>query len=131
MFENKRLFNVLDPENGNYGNRFHLASIVGLLGPPPLDFLHLSECSSVYFDSQGTTLIPGWFIRQSNLYVIGNWKCQNAIPSATWEDLEVNLEGDNKKNFINFVRKMVRWKPESRASPAELLEDPWLLGEGS
>ena len=30
MFENRRLFNGLDPKTGKYGNRFHLASIVGL-----------------------------------------------------------------------------------------------------
>jgi serine/threonine-protein kinase SRPK3 len=45
------------------------------------------------------------------------------------EDIEHNLQGFNKKGFLDFVRKMVQWKPESRASPSELLEDPWLLGE--
>ncbi|TAQ86917.1 hypothetical protein B7494_g4749 [Chlorociboria aeruginascens] len=54
MFENRCMFDVLDPETGKYGNRFHLASIVGLLGPPPLEFLQRGECSSVYFDARGT-----------------------------------------------------------------------------
>jgi len=58
MFENKRLFDGYDPETGTYGNRFHLASIVGLLGPPPLEFLQRGEYSSVYFDDQGESLIP-------------------------------------------------------------------------
>lgn len=111
MFENRRMFNGLDPETGMYGNRFHLASIVGLLGPPPLEFLQRSECSSVYFDDRG------------------NWKCLNPILSVSWEDSERNLEVSNKKGFLDFVRKMVRWTPESRASPSELLEDPWLLGD--
>jgi len=57
MFENKCMFDVLDPETGKYGNRFHLASIVGLLGPPPLEFLQRSGCSSVYFDDRGKYLI--------------------------------------------------------------------------
>ncbi|ELR03273.1 hypothetical protein VC83_07278 [Pseudogymnoascus destructans] len=111
MFENRRMFDGLDPETGKYGNRFHLASIAGLLGPPPLEFLQRSECSSVYFDDRG------------------NWKCLNPVLSVSWEDSERNLEGNNKKGFLDFVRKMVRWTPESRASPSELLEDPWLLGE--
>ncbi|CZR52896.1 related to dis1-suppressing protein kinase dsk1 [Phialocephala subalpina] len=111
MFENRRMFDGLDPETGKYGNRFHLASIVGLLGPPPLEFLQRSECSSVYFDDRG------------------NWKCLNPILSVSWEDSESNLEVSNKKGFLDFVRKMVRWTPESRASPSELLEDPWLLGD--
>jgi serine/threonine-protein kinase SRPK3 len=57
MIENKRLFDVLDPKTGNYENRFHLAIIVGLLGPPPLEFLQRSEFSSVYFDEIGECLI--------------------------------------------------------------------------
>ncbi|KKZ62424.1 hypothetical protein EMCG_03164 [[Emmonsia] crescens] len=111
MFENRRMFDGLDPETGKYGNRFHLASIVGLLGPPPLEFLQRSGCSPVYFDDKG------------------NWKCLNPVLPVSWEDSERNLEGPNKKGFLDFVRKMIRWTPESRATPSELLEDPWLLGE--
>ncbi|KAI0112396.1 CMGC protein kinase [Nemania sp. FL0031] len=100
MFENRHMFDGLDPETGKYGNRFHLASIVGLLGLPPLEFLQRSEHSSVYFDDR-----------------------------VSWEDSQRNLEVSNKKGFLDFIRKMVRWMPESRASPSELLEDPWLLGD--
>ncbi|KAI9827058.1 MAG: hypothetical protein M1819_007050 [Sarea resinae] len=107
MFENRRLFDVFDPETGEYANRFHLASIVGLLGPPPLEFLQRSKYSSVYFDI----------------------KCLNPVRSVSWEDSERNLEAANKTHFLEFVRKMIRWTPESRASPSELLEDPWLLEE--
>lgn len=51
------MFDGFDPETGKYENRFHLASIVGLLGPPPLEFLQRSEYSSIYFDDRGKT--PG------------------------------------------------------------------------
>lgn len=34
MFENRSVFNVLDPETDEDGNRFHLAGIVGLLSLP-------------------------------------------------------------------------------------------------
>jgi serine/threonine-protein kinase SRPK3 len=57
MFENKHMFDGLDPETGKYENRFHLASIVGLLGPPPLEFLQRSEFSPVYFDNRAKYLI--------------------------------------------------------------------------
>ncbi|OBT45440.1 hypothetical protein VE00_04531 [Pseudogymnoascus sp. WSF 3629] len=108
---NRRMFDGLDPETGKYGNRFHLASIVSLLGPPPPEFLQRSEYSPVYFDDKG------------------NWKCVNPVLPVSWEDSETNLSGTGKKGFLDFVRKMVRWTPESRASPEELLQDPWLLGE--
>ncbi|EHK96835.1 putative serine/threonine-protein kinase sky1 [Glarea lozoyensis 74030] len=111
MIENKRLFDVLDPKTANYESRFHLASIVGLLGPPPLEFLQRSEFSSVHFNEKG------------------DWKCVNPVPSVSWEDFAENINISNKKAFIEFMRKMIRWTPESRASASELLEDPWLLGE--
>lgn len=129
MFENRGMFYGLDPETGKYGNRFHLASIVGLLGPPPLEFLQRSGYSSVYFDDKGKPLILRVCSRQSNIHTTGNWRCLNPVLSMSWEDSERNLEGSNKKDFLDFIRKMVRWTPESRASPSELLEDPWLLGE--
>lgn len=53
MFENRRMFDGLNPDTGEYANRFHLAGMVGLLGPPPQGFLQLSEYSSVYFDEKG------------------------------------------------------------------------------
>ncbi|OBT55273.1 hypothetical protein VE04_05372 [Pseudogymnoascus sp. 24MN13] len=104
MFENRRMFYGLDPEAGKYENRFHLASIVGLLGPPPPEFLQRSECSSVYFDDKG------------------NWKCVNPVLPVSWGDSERNLSGADKKGFLDIVRKMVR-------SPEELLQDPWILGD--
>lgn len=129
MFENRRMFDGLDPKTGKYGNRFHLASIVGLLGPPPLEFLQRSECSSVYFDDRGKYFVPKICIRQPNLHMTGNWKCLNPVLPVSWEGSERNLEVSNKKGFLDFIRKMVKWTPESRASPSELLEDPWLLGD--
>ncbi|KAF2754655.1 kinase-like protein [Pseudovirgaria hyperparasitica] len=110
MFENRHMFNGHDPKTGKYENRFHLASIVGLLGPPPLEFLQRSEYSSVYFDDRG------------------NWKCVNPVSPISWDDIQRNPDITNKKGFIDFIRKMLQWKPESRASASELLEDRWLLG---
>jgi serine/threonine-protein kinase SRPK3 len=129
MFENRRMFDGLDPETGKYGNRFHLASIVSLLGPPPPEFLQRSEYSPVYFDDKGKPLVPRLCVREPNIHTTGNWKCVNPVLPVSWEDSETNLSGTGKKGFLDFIRKMVRWTPESRASPEELLQDPWLLGE--
>jgi hypothetical protein len=60
------MFDGLDPETGKYGNRFHLASIVGLLGPPPLESRQRSECSSVYFDDN---------VIYMRVVFIGEWCC--------------------------------------------------------
>lgn len=79
MFENRRMFDGLDPETGKYENCFHLASIVGLLGPPPPEFLQRSEYSSVYFDDKGKPLILRTCIYGSNTHTTGNWKCVNRV----------------------------------------------------
>ena len=63
------------------------------------------------------------------MHTTGNWKCANPVLSVSWEDSEKNLKGPNKQGFLDFVRKMVRWMPESKATPLELLDDPWLLGK--
>lgn len=68
-------------------------------------------------------------IEDSNVHTIGNWKCVNPVLPVSWEDYERNLNGSNKKGILDFVRKIVRWMPESRASACELLQDPWLFGE--
>jgi serine/threonine-protein kinase SRPK3 len=116
------MFDGLDPEAGKYENRFHLASIVGLLGPPPPEFLQRSECSSVYFDDKGKPLVPRLRVRESNTHTTGNWKCVNPVLPVSWGDSERNLSGADKKGFLDIVRKIVR-------SPEELLQDPWLLGD--
>ena len=44
----------------------------------------------------------------------------------TLEDAEKKIEGEDKAQFLQFVRKMLRWKPEERQGASELLKDPWL-----
>ena len=56
----------------------------------------------------------------------GTWQGDADIPAISLEDSEENLQGRNKAMFLEFVRKMLRWVPEERASAKELLEDPWL-----
>jgi serine/threonine protein kinase len=36
------------------------------------------------------------------------------------------LEGEEKELFLDFIRSMLRWRPEDRKSAAELLEHPWM-----
>jgi len=36
------------------------------------------------------------------------------------------IEGDEKQMFLNFVSRLLRWRPEDRGTAEELLSDPWL-----
>jgi hypothetical protein len=50
-------------------------------------------------------------------------------PASSLEESEENLEGEDKRLFLEFMQKMLRWVPVKRKSPRELLEDPWLKQE--
>ncbi|KAH1270733.1 hypothetical protein KXX33_007158 [Aspergillus fumigatus] len=85
--------------------------MVAILGPPPLDFLRKAPQSRKYWDS------------------MGRWNVAIEVPHCSLEDSEEYLEGENKKMFMQFVRKMLRWDPEERQSARELLTDPWLTNQ--
>ncbi|KFH43018.1 hypothetical protein ACRE_062420 [Hapsidospora chrysogenum ATCC 11550] len=40
--------------------------------------------------------------------------------------LGAGYTGEDKVMFIDFIERMVRWRPEERSSTKELLSDPWL-----
>jgi serine/threonine-protein kinase SRPK3 len=41
-------------------------------------------------------------------------------------EAERRVEGEGKYMFLNFARKMLKWKPEERSNARELLEGVWL-----
>lgn len=46
--------------------------------------------------------------------------------SICLEDFITSMDGEEKVLFLQFVRRMLKWLPEDRASARELLEDPWM-----
>jgi serine/threonine protein kinase len=60
---------------------------------------------------------------------IGEWKGLAEIPQTSLEESEEILDGEDKKQFLEFIRKMLKWKPEERSSAEELLQDTWLRSE--
>ena len=53
LFEPRRLFSPHD-SNRRYSEHLHLAQMVSILGPPPLDFLQRSEKSKLFWDEEGS-----------------------------------------------------------------------------
>ena len=49
--------------------------------------------------------------------MLGNWK-------ADWR-----FKDDEQTEFLRFIRRMLNWVPEERASAKELLEDPFIKNE--
>lgn len=132
MFEGKHLFNCRLPSREESSSA-HLGRIVSLLGPPPADLLARGSRSPEYFNEDGkSTLDPPNKIRPRVLItVLGILKVNPTgvdatLEGTTLEDEEAELDSVEKKVFLTFMRKMLRWRPEDRLSARQLIEDPWL-----
>ncbi|CAI6333539.1 unnamed protein product [Periconia digitata] len=111
LYEDKHLFYGIDPTEKRYLTRAHLAELVAMLGPPPMDMLERGVRSKEFFNGDG------------------NWIAETKIPQGlTLEGSEENLDGEKKKEFLQFVRCMLQWRPEDRWTAKELLGHPWLRG---
>lgn len=66
----------------------------------------------------------------TSVRLLGKLKGTYGTSSSDLEDDEENLDGDEKVRFLAFLRKMLQWRPEDRATTRELLDDPWLKPGG-
>ena len=57
LFEGNRLFYGNDPDGKGYSTRAHLAEVMGILGPPPLDMLQRGKRSNGFFSTDGKSTI--------------------------------------------------------------------------
>ncbi|CAG8890870.1 unnamed protein product [Penicillium egyptiacum] len=97
LFEGRHLFHGNDPDGKGYSTWTHLAEVMGILGPPPLDMLQRGKRSHEFFASDG------------------KWKQDIEIPTGvSLDQLEEFLEGRNKEIIIASMRAMLQWRPEDR-----------------
>lgn len=53
LFEGQHLFYGRDPKENKYLTRAHLAEMIALMGPPPLDLLKKGKRTAEFFDEDG------------------------------------------------------------------------------
>lgn len=128
MFEGKHLFYGNDPDGKGYSTRAHLAEVMGILGPPPLDMLQRGKRSHEFFTGDGKyPFLAQCTLQRLTENLTGRWKQDIEIPTGVGLELsEKFLEGRNKEMFIAFMRGMLQWRPEDRKTAKDLLQDPWL-----
>ncbi|KAB8275936.1 kinase-like domain-containing protein [Aspergillus minisclerotigenes] len=107
LFEQGYLFNARDA-NQQHSESHHLTEMIAYLGPSPREMLGKSKYANNFFDTSG------------------KWKGLAEIPSKTLKNVEGNLHEEHQANFLQFMRRMLRWRQEERPSAKELLSDPWL-----
>ncbi|KAI6018886.1 putative CDK4/6 [Pisolithus marmoratus] len=110
LLGNGNLFTTTGGPDDKQDNIYHLAHMIALLGPAPKEFLERTKGDRV----------QNWFDEN------GKWRGAAEIPKGTLEDAAKQPEGEERVLFLNFVRKMLKWKPEERSSAKELLDDLWL-----
>lgn len=101
VVENKSIFAMSDKES--------LARMIDLLGPPPQSLLQRCEGKDHFFDERENFRFPELMDR-----------------GLSFETFFSSVEGQDKELFIAFIKRMMRWEPDKRASAQELLTDPWL-----
>ncbi|RLL97423.1 hypothetical protein CFD26_104691 [Aspergillus turcosus] len=102
---------LIDGRNtdGVFDDRVHLAELVALLGPPPPEFLECHHLSSVLWENSG------------------KWKNLAPIPGKTLESLATNIRGEDKEEFLRWLRLALQWNPADRPTPLDLLYDEWMM----
>ncbi|KAF9480296.1 CMGC protein kinase [Pholiota conissans] len=108
LYEGRHLFYGNDTDGREYTTRAHLAELVGMLRPPPLDLLQKGKRTAEFFTEEGM------------------WKADVKVPDMSLENSVEFLEGEKKDKFLTFIRGMLQWRPEDRKTAAELFKDPWL-----
>ncbi|KAJ8126260.1 hypothetical protein O1611_g7378 [Lasiodiplodia mahajangana] len=112
LFEGGHLFPGQDPEFDSYRSRAHLAEITALLGQPPQELLGRGNLSQEFFSDRGE--------------FCGGISLPTPI---SLEQIESNLQGQDKENFLRMMRMMLQWEPSLRSSAKELADSEWLRGQ--
>ncbi|KAM3421860.1 hypothetical protein BST61_g2237 [Cercospora zeina] len=110
LFEPKRLF-LAKGDDGRYSELHHVAQMVAIMGPPPMEYLQRSERWQLYWDDQG------------------RWKGAIEIPDISLESAEQRLHGEEKTQFLALMRKILQWRPEDRSGIQDVYVDDWLFAD--
>ncbi|KAJ5097782.1 protein kinase [Penicillium angulare] len=81
------------------------------MGLPPLAMIERSDYAKKFFDASAGT---------------GKWRDSAEIHLTSLEEVECILDCENQVDFLRFMRRMLKWEPNERASAKDLLSDPWL-----
>ncbi|EAS31948.3 CMGC/SRPK protein kinase [Coccidioides immitis RS] len=112
VFRAVRMFSGRVPPDGHYEVRSHLHEIVDLFGPFPKSLLQKGDQELVqeYFDSAG---------KVKHLPPLDR-------PGLESEAFLGKLDRKNKRQFVIFLRSLMKVDPEERKTTMELLAEPWL-----
>lgn len=133
LLEPYPLFEVYDDDDIEQNEALHLANMFALMGKPPKAFLSRSEKCAKYFTGEGKTqsslggTIFSLGTRQANNMRVGEWRGPVPVPNRSFESTSVVLQGEEKKKFIDFIRRLLKWNPDERMTLKQAEKHPWLV----
>jgi serine/threonine protein kinase len=105
-----------------YDLKIHFLALVHCLGPAPADLIERSKRAET----------PGFFQDKGELVAAlekVKGKACGLAPFPRLNERAKKMEGKERDDFLSFIWKMLRWRPEERYTAAQLLDDEWLNGE--
>ncbi|TWU71613.1 hypothetical protein ED733_000622 [Metarhizium rileyi] len=113
LLEGKTLLDPIHRQTSDeYDDLMHLAQLTSLLGPPPSNILHSGRRTAMFHKPDGDLKHP------------------ELVPKdLKFENTVTRISGQDKTDFLEFVKKMVKWNPAERSTARDLLKDPWLYGD--
>ncbi|KAH7240360.1 kinase-like domain-containing protein [Fusarium redolens] len=113
LLEKKSLFDPVTPGDvKEYDDLSHLGQITALLGPVPQDLLTKGRRWSLFYQENGELKDPS--------RIPSNFNLANTLTC---------MAGEERQRFIQFVKRMMTWRPEERSTAKELLNGPWLYND--
>jgi hypothetical protein len=98
------------------GRRIILAVLFGTTGQVSLAFQALRRKTFRVTKTNLLRFSAGEFLHEE--LIPSNFCLEDTVPSLQ--------NAEEKKQFLEFIKAMLRWVPEERKTAKELLEDPWL-----
>lgn len=110
LLTDDNLFDSPPQEPEEWSKSWHLAQIVALLGPPPVEMVRESELAKKYFEADGVWKgCDGW-----------------TVPHITVEEKLAAVDTEVKGPAVDFLRAMLTWDLDERKTAKALLEHPFL-----
>ncbi|KAM5457359.1 hypothetical protein MaudCBS49596_000554 [Microsporum audouinii] len=132
IIEGKELFRQIHNAQGRYDAKMHLAEMIALLGPPPPELVTRYQSMLGYAWPEPIRNEVGEICESAEQYFGGPFFSKDGlflhealIPDRKLADTLPSL-GRERENFFSFVKMMLIWLPEERATARELAKHPFL-----
>ncbi|KAE8154848.1 kinase-like protein [Aspergillus avenaceus] len=133
LLEGKELFQHIYDQNGRYDAKLHIAELIVLLGPPPLEIIQRYQCMREYAWPEPVRREDDRVCETAEEYFCGpffgtdgHFLYEDLIPERGLDDTVPFLQGEEREAFLDLVRGMLVWHPYARKTAGELARHPFL-----